>query len=81
MIVGDDKQPHLGKPTEVKRFSIHSKEEIPVVLNAPGPRFRVEVTITPTFVPIELSPDQSDRRQLGAQVRYEFLPPRKAAHK
>ena len=28
MVVGDDKQPHLGKPTEVKRFDIHSKEEI-----------------------------------------------------
>jgi hypothetical protein len=81
MIVGDDKQPHLGKPTEVKRFDIHSKKEIPVVLNAPGPRFRVEVTITPTFAPIELSPDQSDRRQLGAKVSYVFLPPRKAAHK
>ncbi len=81
MVIGDDKQPHLGKPTDVKRFDIHSKEEIPVVLNAPGPRFRVEVTITPTFVPLELSPDQSDRRQLGAKVSYVFLPPRKAAHK
>jgi hypothetical protein len=81
MVVGDDKQPHLGKPTEVKRFDIHSKEEIPVVLNAPGPRFRVEVTINPTFSPKELSPGESDNRQLGAKVSYVFLPPRKAAHK
>jgi hypothetical protein len=80
IVIGDDKQPHLGKPTAVRRFDIHSKEQIPVVLNAPGPRFRVEVTITPTFVPIELSPDQTDRRHLGAKVSYVFLP-RKAAHK
>jgi uncharacterized membrane protein len=80
IVIGDDKQPHLGKPTEVRRFDIHSKEQIPVVLKAPGPRFRVEVTISPTFVPIELSPDQTDRRHLGAKVSYVFLP-RKAAHK
>jgi hypothetical protein len=81
IVIGDDKQPHLGKPTEVKHFDIHSKEEIPLVLRAPGPRFRVEVTITPTFVPKVLSPDSSDNRQLGAKVSYVFLPPRKAAHK
>ena len=81
IVIGNDKQPHLGKPTKVKRFDIHSKEEIPVVLKAPGPRFRVEVTITPTFVPYLLSPDQTDRRQLGAKVTYLFLPPRKAAQR
>ena len=81
IVIGNDKQPHLGKPTEVKRFDIHSKEQIPVVLKAPGPRFRVEVTITPTFVPYLLSPDQTDRRQLGAKVTYLFLPPRKAAQR
>jgi len=39
------------------------------------------VTITPTFVPKELSPGESDNRELGAKVSYVFLPPRKAAHK
>jgi uncharacterized membrane protein len=81
MVVGDDKQPHLGKLTDVKRFDIRSKKEVPVVLKAPGPRFRVEVTITPTFVPKALSPDQTDNRHLGAKVSYVFLPPRKAAHR
>ncbi|HXE94282.1 MAG TPA: hypothetical protein VN544_10815 [Gaiellaceae bacterium] len=81
MVVGDDKQPHLGKATEVKRFDIHSSEVKPVVLKAPGPRFRVEVTITPTFVPHNLDPASGDRRKLGAKVSYIFLPPRKAAHK
>jgi hypothetical protein len=78
--IGDDKQPHVGEPAVVKRFPIRSKEEVTVPLKAPGPRFRVEVTVDPTFAPIELSPQTtSDNRQLGAVVRYVFLPPRKAA--
>jgi len=81
IVIGDDKQPHLVRPTQVERFDIHSKEEVPLVLRAPGPRFRVEVTITPTFVPRDLASDQSDNRELGAKVSYVFLPPRKAAHK
>jgi hypothetical protein len=76
IVIGDDKQPHVGQATQVKQLDIHSKEEKSVVVNAPGPRFRIEMTITPTFSPQELSPDQSDRRQLGAKVSYVFLPPR-----
>jgi hypothetical protein len=82
IVIGDDNQPHIGTPTAVKHFDIHSKQEVPVVFDAPGPRFRVEVTISPTFSPLELSPQtESDNRQLGAKVGYASLPPRKAAHK
>jgi len=81
IVIGDDNQPHLGKPTEVRRFDIRSKQQRALIFRAPGPRFRVEVTMTPTFVPKELSPDQGDNRHLGAQVSYVFLPPRKAAQK
>ncbi len=81
IVIGDDHQPHLGKPTEVRRFDIRSKQQRVLIFRAPGPRFRVEVTMTPTFVPKELSPDQGDNRHLGAQVNYVFLPPRKAAQK
>src|SRR5262249_5879443 len=79
--IGSDKQPHVVRATEIKRFDIHSKEEVPLVLKAPGPRFRVEVTISPTFSPKELQPGLSDARQLGARTSYEFLPPRNAAHR
>jgi hypothetical protein len=81
IVIGDDKQPHLGRPSEIKRFDISSKQQRVLVLRAPGPRFRVEIKITPTFVPKELTPGASDNRELGAQVSYVFLPPRKAAHK
>jgi hypothetical protein len=77
IVIGDDKQPHLGKgAAEVKRFDLRSKRESVLDLPAPGPRFRVEIKITPTFAPKELSPGESDNRRLGAQVRYVFLPPR-----
>jgi hypothetical protein len=80
--IGDDKQPHVVHATRTVRFDIHSKQERTVVLDAPGPRFRIEMTIDPTFVPLQLSPQtETDARQLGAKVTYEFLPPRKATHK
>jgi hypothetical protein len=80
--IGDDNQPHVVNPTKVVRFDIHSSEERVIPLLAPGPGFRVEVTVNPTFVPRELSPQTtSEGRHLGAVVRYVFLPPRKAAHK
>jgi hypothetical protein len=81
IVIGPDKNPHVGKPAVVKHFDIHSKEVRTLRLKAPGPRFRVEVTITPTFSPHEFDPSSGDRRQLGAKVSYVFLPPRKATHK
>jgi hypothetical protein len=79
--IGDDKQPHVVHATKTVRFDIKSKKQKMIFLDAPGPRFRIETTITPTFVPIQLSPQTStDARQLGAKVTYEFLPSRKAAH-
>lgn len=41
-------------------------------LPTPRPPFRVEVTIPKTFVPSELDSRESDRRELGAQVSFEF---------
>jgi hypothetical protein len=81
IVIGNDNQPRIGKVTAVKRLTIHSKQEQTVFLPAPGPRFRVEITIDPTFVPQELAPNVIDNRELGALVNYEFLPARKAAHK
>jgi hypothetical protein len=82
IVIGDDKQPHVVKATATRRFDIHSKEVVTLNLPTPGPRFRVEITITPTFRPAELSPQtESDNRDLGAKILYTFLPGRKAAHR
>jgi hypothetical protein len=81
IVIGDDMQPHVGEPAVVKHFKIHSKGEETLRFPVPSPRFRVEVTISPTFRPGELSPQTtSDNRDLGAKISYAFLP-RKAAHK
>jgi hypothetical protein len=81
IVIGNDNQPVIGTPTAVRHLVIHSKQQKDVVLPAPGPRFRVEITIDPTFVPQVLAPNVIDNRHLGALVDYEFLPLRKATHK
>jgi hypothetical protein len=82
IVIGDDLQPHVGTPMVVKRFDLHGNGVKTVVLPAPGPHFRAEVNVTPTFRPHELSPQtDSDSRDLGAKITYTYVPPRKAAHK
>jgi hypothetical protein len=82
IVIGEDNEAHVGTPTQVVRFDIHSKETKVVPLKLTGPRFRVEVRVDPTFSPKELLPQsESDARQLGAVVRYVFTPARKAAHR
>jgi hypothetical protein len=77
LTIGADKQPHLGKITAVRRWTVNRTQSRVFVIRAPGPRFRVEVTIDPKFVPAKLEPGRSsDRRELGAQVSYTFIEPR-----
>lgn len=75
IVIGDDKQPHVGEPTTVERFDLRGNDVKRLVLRAPGEHFRVEVTVAPTFRP------ENDNRDLGARISYAYLPPRKAAHK
>jgi hypothetical protein len=82
IVIGDDNQPHVGEPAVIRRFDLHKNGVKRLVLPAPGPHFRVEVNVTPTFRPVELSPQtDTDNRDLGAKITYAFLPPRKAAHR
>jgi hypothetical protein len=69
LVRGADKQPALGKVSQVLRWTVHSGKTR--VFRVPaGPRTRVEVTVSPTFSPHDFG--GSDRRQLGAQVSYGF---------
>ena len=36
--------------------------------------YHVDVTVSPTFVPAEIDASSGDVRELGAQVRFDFLP-------
>ena len=71
LIRGEDKQPAIGHATATRRWTVHSGKERTFRIPA-SPPFRVEVTISPTFVPAELDPRLSDRRKLGARVTYAF---------
>jgi hypothetical protein len=71
LVKGPDKQPHIGRVTASRRWTIHSGEHGTFVMPTPRPPFRVEVTIDPTFRPADY-PGESDQRELGAQVGYRF---------
>jgi hypothetical protein len=74
IVIGDDNQPHVGEPMVVKRFVLHANGVKRLVLPAPGQHFRVEVSVTPTFRPRDLSPQtESDNRDLGVKVTYAYL--------
>lgn len=72
LVIGSDKQPALGKVTASDSCQIHSNTDCPFDLPTPPPPFRVRVTIDKTFVPAELDPRLSERRQLGAKIGYVF---------
>ncbi|HZC28212.1 MAG TPA: hypothetical protein VE269_00610, partial [Gaiellaceae bacterium] len=77
VIRGSDKQPHLGRIAATRRRRLTGTNEVVLRLRAPGPRFRVEVHVSPTFRPIDVTHGRSqDARELGAQVTYRFLPAR-----
>jgi hypothetical protein len=69
LVRGPDKQPALGKVSQVLRWTVHSGKTR-VFRGPAGPRTRVEMTISPTFSPHDFG--GSDRRRLGAQVSYGF---------
>jgi Dolichyl-phosphate-mannose-protein mannosyltransferase len=74
--IGKDKQPHLGRVTEIRRCTLRAHATCRWAIPTPGPKFRVESTVTPGFRPQKLS-DSSDQRLLGAVFDYRFIEPRR----
>ena len=78
LVVGNDRQPAIGRVLETKRVTIHAcghpnlKCATGLSFRSPGVPFRVEVTVTPTFSPSDFDP-QADRRHLAVQLSYSFL--------
>jgi len=77
LAIGADQQPKIGRATEVKTWTISAHEQKSFVLHAPGPRFRVEVLVSPTFHPHDYDPANGDRRPLGAVLTYTFHTPKR----
>ncbi len=74
LAIGTDSQPHIGRVTQIRRWTVHSNEAKTFELPTPAERFRVEVTVDPKFSPHELVPALTDRRELGAVLTYRFAP-------
>jgi hypothetical protein len=70
LVKGADKQPHLGRVTAVRRWTVDAGAERQFVIPTPRPPFRVEVQVAPTFSPQDFG--APDARQLGAQVGFGF---------
>jgi hypothetical protein len=77
LAIGADKQPHLGRVTQTRSCTLHAHQVCRFLLRAPGPKFRVEATVTPPFRPARLTTISSDQRLLGAVFRYRFIEPRR----
>jgi hypothetical protein len=67
-----NKQPGLGQVTQTVRWTIRSGGFRRFYIPTPRPPFRVELRITPTFVPAEIDPNSSERRAFGAQVSFDY---------
>ncbi len=72
VIEGEDGGPRIGEVTATRRWTIHSSRFRTFFIPTPGPTFRVEIRIEPTFSPSDFG--QPDIRQLGAQVSFRFHP-------
>ena len=70
--IGPDQQPRIGKAISVKTWTVRAHQEKSFVLQAPGPRFRVDVNVSPHFRPHDYDPANGDRRELGAVITYTF---------
>ena len=66
--IGPDKQPRIARVTETRTFDVPDCQANGTVLSPPNVPWRMEITVAPTFSPIEIDPSKSDRRQLGAVI-------------
>lgn len=73
--IGPDKQPRIERVTETRRFEVPDCEAGGTTLSPPNRPWRMEITLSPTFVPAEVDPSSSERRHLGAVIeRAGFQP-------
>jgi hypothetical protein len=66
--IGPDNQPRIDRVTQVRRFDLPDCNARGTTLSPPKVPWRMEITISPTFVPKEVDPRSSDARYLGAAI-------------
>jgi hypothetical protein len=70
--IGPDNQPAIARVTETQIRPLPDCETNGFLLSPPAGPWRVEVSITPTFIPHELDVNHSDTRRLGATFTAGF---------
>lgn len=75
LTLGPERNGVVDRLTDEAGWQVRACSERTFPLSVPAAPFHVEITIEPTFSPFQLDPEnQSDRRRLGAQVSFEWLP-------
>ena len=64
----------MSKVTAMRTWIVHAKTERTFSFPTPPPPFQVTVHVDSTFVPHKLDPRNQDKRELGAQVGFDFKP-------
>jgi hypothetical protein len=72
--IGPDKQPMIRQVTETRRFDVPDCQGNGTTLSPPNVPWRMEMSVSPTFIPNQIDPTKSDRRQLGAVLEAGFQP-------
>jgi hypothetical protein len=72
--LGPERNGVVDRVTDETGWEVRACSRRTFPLDVPAAPFHVEITISPTFSPHELDPGLSDRRYLGAQVAFDWLP-------
>ena len=72
--IGPDKQPMIRRVTETREFDVPDCQGNGTTLSPPKVPWRMEIALSPTFIPNQIDPTKSDRRQLGAVLEAGFQP-------
>ena len=70
IVVGESDQPTIGHVTATKEGELVACKATGLLLPVPREPWRVEVTVSETFVPRELDANSPDARALGARVSF-----------
>jgi hypothetical protein len=73
--IGPDKQPRIDHVTETRRFDIPDCEASGITLTPPDAPWRMELEVSPTFVPKDVDPTSSESRHLGAVIQQAGFQP------
>jgi hypothetical protein len=66
--IGPDNQPRIDHVTETRRFNVRDCNANGTTLSPPNVPWRMEITVSPTFIPKEIDPSESESRRLGAVI-------------